>query len=499
MTPAVRMTGVVQKFGPVTALDKVDLSVAPQSIHALVGENGAGKTTLMRILYGALKPTEGVLELDGNPYAPTQQKDAIDQGVGMVSQHYSIIPELTCLQNLILGAEPGWRVVHAKAKERAQSLADQMGFSFEWDREARGIGPAQAQKLEILKLLWRNARILILDEPTALLSPEDADRLYENLSRLAQSGSTVIVVTHRLPEVLDYCQDVTVLRGGQLVGAKPVSQTNAAELTEMIVGRPVEAERPTSFEPGPPVVQVNDLTVKGTRGELALISATFEIRAGEVVGLAGVDGNGQRELFRALWGLDKPENGQILLQGQDLSKATTSERIAAGMRLVPEDRHAEAVIENWSILENGVLGLHRLPQANAEKQDIAERITTLFPTKFDRVSQPFSDLSGGNQQKVVNARSFELSPNLILAFQPTRGIDINVSELVFRRFRAFAREGHAVLVVSFDIDELIAQCDRILVINHGRITEPKSEEAKDRHAIGRLMVGAEESEARSTG
>lgn len=492
MNLAVQMTGVTQKFGPVTALDQVELQVKQQTIHALVGENGAGKTTLMRILYGALQPTFADLKLHGQPYRPATQKQAIAQHVGMVSQHYSIIPELTCLQNLMLGAEPGWTISQEKAKERAQDLAASMGFTFDWDQEARGIGPAQAQKLEILKLLWRKADLLILDEPTALLSPDDADRLYANLRQLVGQGKTVIVVTHRLPEVMRFCDEVTVLRAGRLVGSKPVSQTNPDELTTMIVGQPVHIEAPTPFEPGKILLQAQNLTVQGLRGEDALKSVSFELREGEMVGLAGVDGNGQRELFQALWGLAPAKSGQIQLEGQDATRTKTRDRIAAGLRLIPEDRHEEAVIEEWSIEENGVLGLHRLPGLTAEeKKNIANRVTTLFPTKFDNVHQPFKGLSGGNQQKVVNARAFQLSPKVILAFQPTRGIDINVSALVFKELRHFARQGGAVLVVSFDIDELLTHCDRILVINHGQVTEPAPDQARDRQAIGRLMVGAQ--------
>lgn len=491
MSLAVEMTGVTQRFGAVTALDQVDLKVKSQTIHALVGENGAGKTTLMRVLYGALHPDEGTLKLNGQPFAPKNQKDAIAHHVGMVSQHYSIIPELTCLQNLMLGDEPGWKIDQKEAQKRAEELAQQMGFQFDWNHEARDIGPAQAQKLEILKLLWRNAEIMILDEPTAMLSPEDADRLYENLLELVKQGKTVIVVTHRLPEVMRFCDDVTVLRGGKLIGSKPVFETNPDELTEMIVGRPVEVEPPTEFQPGAPILTVQDLTALGQRGDQAVKDASFELKSGELVGLAGVDGNGQRELFQALWGQAKLVSGTIILQDQDVTAQSTRDRIAQGMRLIPEDRHEEAVIEDWTIESNGLLGLQRLPGINATvRKQIADRITTLFPTKFDNVNQKFKGLSGGNQQKVVNARAFELNPKLILAFQPTRGIDINVSALVYKELRRFARDGGAVLVVSFDIDELLTHCDRVLVINHGVISEPSEAEARDRQAIGRLMVGA---------
>ncbi len=499
MSLAVEMNEVDQFFGNVMALQDVSLSVQSGHIHALVGENGAGKTTLMRILYGALKPTKAEMILNGEKYSPSSQRAAIHSGVGMVSQHYSIIPELTCLQNLMLGEEPGWKIPHSNAKQRANEISKNMGFEFDWDSQAQGIGPAQAQKLEILKLLWRRTKIMILDEPTAMLSPEDSDLLYQKLKELTTQGATVIVVTHRLPEVMQYCNEVTVLRGGKLVGHRSVSETNPEELTEMIVGRPVQIEAPGSEIPGESLLSVQNLTVKGARGDQALNSVSFNLCAGEVLGLAGVDGNGQRELFQALWGQIPVENGTITLEGVNHTNSSTRNRIQSGLRLIPEDRHEEAVVEDWSIADNAILGLQRNPELkqgpgiNQSTQiEIANRSTTRFPTKFEQIHQPLKDLSGGNQQKVVNARAFELSPKVILAFQPTRGIDINVSALVYAEFRSFIRQGGAVLVVSFDIDELLTHCDRIIVINHGEISEPPIDKARDRQAIGKLMVGGHE-------
>ncbi|MCA0360583.1 MAG: ABC transporter ATP-binding protein [Armatimonadetes bacterium] len=493
----VDLSGIVQKFGRVTALDGVALTVRKQTIHALVGENGAGKTTLMKVLYGALKPTEGKVIVEGQERHFTKPQDALAAGIGMVSQHYSIIGELTCLENLMLGAEPGWTIPFANARTKATELATQMGFSFDWDALAEGIGPAQAQKLEILKLLWRGARIMILDEPTAMLSPTDADLLFAKLHELADSGTTIIVVTHRLPEVMDHCDDVTVLRGGKLIASKPVSETNPEELTEMIVGHSVDIPAPTPATPGAVILGVSGLTVKGERGDDAVKNVSFELRGGELTGLAGVDGNGQRELFQAILGL-LPFSGSVALDGVDLTKKSTKDRLVAGIRLIAEDRHHEAVIEDWSIELNGVLGLHHtepirrgmLVSANARKE-IGEAVTNRFPTKFDRVGQRFGDLSGGNQQKVVTARAFQQNPRLILAFQPTRGIDIHVSALVFQALKEQARAGSAVLLVSFDIDEILEHCDRVLVINHGEINEPPEHLRGDRQAIGRLMVGAE--------
>lgn len=494
---AVEMTGIVVRFGSFTALHGVDLRVRPQTIHALVGENGTGKTTLMRVLYGAQRAAEGEVSLFGQRVSFRSQSEGIAAGVGMVSQHYSIIPELTCLQNLMLGAEPGTIIAQGPAQSKADRLAEQMGFSFPWHQPAEGIGPAQAQKLEILKLLWREAKILILDEPTAMLSPADSDLLYEKLKQLTRAGATVIVVTHRLAEVMEHADDVTVIREGRIAGHRLVAETNPAELTELIVGRPLPPSEREDPSLGPVRLALSGVRVKGKRGDEAVRGVDLEVRAGEVVGLAGVDGNGQTELIRAIAGLLPVDSGRIQLDGQDVTGLKTAARIRAGLRLIPEDRLHEAVIEDWSIEENAVLGLHHLPHLREGgkvrtdvKRSIADLSTQMFPTRFQSVRQRFGALSGGNQQKIVNARALAHEPGVILAFAPTRGIDINVTQLTYQKLREVARGGAAVLVVAFDLDELLAHCDRIVVIHSGEVAEPQPELARDRNAIGALMIGA---------
>lgn len=491
------MRGISKYFGSVAALENVDLTVQPGHIHAIVGENGAGKTTLMKVLYGAHPPSNGEMKLNGQPIHFRNPKEAIAAGVGMVSQHYAIIPELTCLQNLILGAEPSSIINESKAIVRANELANQMGFKFNWNQEASELSPGQAQKLEILKLLWRNAKVLILDEPTAMLAPEDADLLYAKLHELAESGSTILVVTHRLPDVMEHCDEVTVLRSGKLIDSCAVSQTNPAELAEKMIGQSVSEHSPIFCTPGETILEIKDATIKGDKGQDAVKGASFELRAGELVGIAGVDGSGQRELFHALMGL-KPASGEFLLLNKNLNALSTRERIQAGLRLVAEDRHDEAVIEPWSIADNAMLGLQRTSGIlkgqsidRNRQNELAASVTERFPTKFDNVNQPFRDLSGGNQQKVVVARALEQDPKVILAFQPTRGIDLYVADLVYQGLIKATREGAAVLVVSFDLDELMTYCDRILVMNNGILSTVPSELRHDRQAIGRLMVGAE--------
>ena len=493
------MLGVTKRFGSVTALDRVDLEVEQGAIHALVGENGAGKTTLMRVLYGALHPDEGSLEVHGKSVRFQSSREAIASGVGMVSQHYGIIPELTCLQNLILGAEGGTVLNNKTAEARAQLLAERMGFEFDWNADAATLSPAGAQKLEILKLLWREAKIMILDEPTAMLSPADSNALFESLERLALDGATIILVTHRLPEVLDHCSRVTVLRGGKRIDEKLVDETNGSELAQLIVGEAIDKYEAGAMPTlGGTVLEVQQVSAKGDRGELALKDVSLSLRAGEVLGIAGVDGSGQRELFEAIAGLIKPVGGSLRIVGAESTALGPWERIEKGLRLIPEDRHAQGVVEEWSLDENAALGLQRLrPFADKNLVDtdarkgMAGKIAERFKTKHGGLNLPMASLSGGNQQRFVAARALCLNPKLILAFQPARGLDIKGTQQVYEGIRNACRGGAAALVVSFDLDELLEQCDRIVAMNHGHLFEPEKALAKDRDAIGRLMVGAQ--------
>jgi len=497
MSFAVEMTGITHTFGSFVALEDVDLSVRAGSIHAIVGENGAGKTTLMRILFGALTPTRGQITLRGKPIQLRSAADGIAQGIGMVSQHYSIIPELTCLENLMLGAEPGMWIDLDAATHRAEMLAQRMNFHFRWERPASELSPASAQKLEILKLLWREASVMILDEPTAMLSPTDADQLYSSLQDLAREGATIIVVTHRLQEVMEFAEDVTILRGGRLISGQSVARSTIEDIAEGIVGHSLTETRKGETTTGAARVTVRDLTVLGDRGHEALKRISFQVAAGEVVGIAGVDGNGQRELFQALIGRIAPLRGTIEFDGEDVGHQPPAQRIAAGLRLIPEDRLTEGVIESWSLAENAALGLQRLPPlakgpwtVPGARAETADRITDRFQTKFTSFDQLMGSLSGGNQQRFVAGRALELNPQIILAFQPTRGLDIHGTSQVYEALRQHARAGGAVLVVSFDLDELLEQCDRIIVLNGGDLREPSLDAAMDRQAIGALMVGA---------
>lgn len=497
MSFAVELTNVSKAFGAVKALDSVSLQVRSGSMHALVGENGAGKTTLMRILYGALVGDSGTLSIDGRESKFASVREANEAGIGMVSQHYAIIPELTCLQNLMLGAEGSAVLSLSKARARAQSLAEKMDFRFDWDATADTLSPASAQKLEILKLLWRDARIMILDEPTAMLSPADSSALFESLQQLREQGATIILVTHRLPEVIDFCESVTVLRGGRWIATYPVNETNPAMLAELIVGEKLQDAPP--LEPVPPGearLEFKDLMVVGDKKQLSVNNAQMRVEAGEIVGIAGVDGSGQRELVHAILGTRKIEAGEFRVLGLD-SKSTTRARLASGLRLVAEDRLNEAVLEGWSLVENGALGLQsQAPMADGiwidrlGKEKAVKSMAERFQTKHGGIHHPISSLSGGNQQRFVAGRALYGSPNLIVAFQPARGLDLKGTADVYSGIRQACRGGAGALIVSFDLDELLEYCDRIVVMFNGQVTSPRGDRARDRETIGRLMVGA---------
>ena len=494
MPIAVSMQGISKKYGTVLALDNVSFEVEKGTIHALVGENGAGKTTLMKALYGAMIPDSGTMSLNEIPIKFHNSADAIHQGIGMVSQHYGIIGELTNLENLVLGSEGSATLKKQTMSAKATELATSMGFEFDWNAESSTLSPAGGQKLEILKLLWRESRIMVLDEPTAMLSPIDADALYESLKQLANDGATIIVVTHRITEVFEHCKRVTVLRGGIKVADHEVSDVTSSQLAEEIVGGEViHRPEPVSLAKSSIRLQIDNLSVTGEKGETAVKQVSLEVKMGQLVGIAGVDGNGQRELFHALIGVTKPMNGTFSFDGNQWDSETAATRTKEGLRIISEDRLEEGVIEDWSLYENSALGLQRLPTfSNLTKamHDEAPKMAEMFGTKHGGLGNKMGSLSGGNQQRFVAGRALLVNPQLILAFQPARGLDLNSTTKVYQEIRKACLGGACAIVVSFDLDELLDFCDRIVVMCNGEMSEPEPNESRDRKAIGQLMVGA---------
>ena len=492
------MIGISKAFGAVQALDSVNLSVEAGTIHAIVGENGAGKTTLMNVLFGAYRPDSGEIRVQGREATFGSAGAASKAGIGMVSQHYGVIPALTCLENLVLGDERGQILDRRALKAKAQEIAGSMGFSFDWDEEASSLSPAGAQKLEILKLLWRDSRIMILDEPTAMLGPSDADSLFASMVSLVERGATVILVTHRLPEVMSYCKRATVMRGGGVVADVAVAETTSRELAQLIVGpnkHIMVDERVPTTSAGDPVLEMSHVTVRSGHEVPRLSDINLIVRAGEVVGVAGVDGNGQRELIEAIAGIEHSVSGSIRFRGADLGKSATRDRLDSGISVIPENRHEEGVIESWSVEDNAALGVERVkPLSNGHwidakaKTTFAQAAANRFHTRHGGLRLPLASLSGGNQQRLIAGRALALNPKLLVAFQPARGLDLGGTADVYGAIRTQCREGMAALIVSFDLDELLEHCDRIVVLNHGVLAEPASAHSHDRQEIGRLMV-----------
>ncbi|BCW95583.1 MAG: ABC transporter ATP-binding protein [Fimbriimonadales bacterium] len=544
--PLIEMRQVTKRFGALVACDAIDLQVAAGALHAIMGENGAGKTTLMRMLYGYYAPDGGEIYLRGKRVQFRSPADAIAHHIGMVSQHYSIIPELSALDNLILGAEPtrvaGW-LDRAAARARAEQLADALEFQPDWNRPAADLSVAARQKLEILKLLWRDAEILILDEPTAMLSPRDVDTLFEVLMRLKAQGRTILLVTHKLNEALRYADCVTVLRGGRKIADSPTAAVDAQTLTRWIIGEDANAliDTESAFpraevKPAPPqpspqagreTLLLRDLYVASDRGgwevqstvapkpsgmRLTYVASersgwgvqglSLTVRAGEIVGIAGVDGSGQAELMEALAGLRPVARGEILLQGAPMHRWSTARRIQAGVRYLFDDRFRRMMAPQWSVLENAILGAQRDPdlqtlgwfKPRAVRQR-AEQLVQRFQVKIPSLRAPIVQLSGGNQQRLVIARALHGNPRLLIAYAPTRGLDIRGAQATYEAIRAACQQGMAALVIAFDLDELMEHCDRIAVLFKGTIVQEFTREAFSREAIGAAMVGATLQEA----
>ncbi|GBC93760.1 Ribose import ATP-binding protein RbsA [bacterium HR15] len=505
----VEMRGITKRFGALVANERVDLHVRAGTLHAIVGENGAGKTTLMRILYGYYQPDEGAIYLKGRRVRFTSPADAIAHGVGMVSQHYSIIPELSVLDNLMLGAEVAGAmgVLHRRAaRQRAESLARSLEFEADWNRPAAELSVAARQKLEILKLLWRNAEILILDEPTAMLSPADVQTLFEVLLRLKAEGRTILLVTHKLQEVLDYADMVTVLRGGRKVAEAPVSETDASMLTRWIIGEETQEpsnkpDRVSIAEPQraaskPPRLAIESLYVRSDRGGWGVQELGLQIAPGEIFGLAGVDGNGQQELVEALTGLRPAAQGHMRLDGVPFEKWSPAKRLHAGIRFLFDDRFRRGMIATWSVMENAILGAQRERELqrwgwlrpNAVRQR-AMQLVERFQVKVPSLRAPMTALSGGNQQRLMVARALHGQPRLLVAYAPTRGLDIRGTEATYSAIREACQQGMAALVISLDLDELMEHCDRIGVLYRGRIAKVFERDEFSREAIGAAMVG----------
>jgi general nucleoside transport system ATP-binding protein len=496
--PAIEMRGIVKRFPGVVANDGVTLSVRPGEIHALLGENGAGKSTLMKILYGLYHPDEGEILLDGEPVRFHGPRDAVEAGLGMVHQHFMLIPRFTVTENVILGSEGDALMLDRQAAEREVGrIAEEYGLRVDPRARLEELPVGMQQRVEILRALYQGSRILILDEPTALLTPQEVEELYQILERLRAGGGTIIFITHKLREVAAISDRVTVIRRGRTVGTRVTAQTTAAELAELMVGREVllTVDRPPA-QPGDVVLAVEELTVRGRGNVHAVDKLSLEVRRGEIVGICGVEGNGQTELVEAIAGLRRPESGRIVLKGRDVTGASPTTLHRAGLSYIPEDRHHRGLVLDFTLSENVLLGnLDGPPFTSGGRIDYGacDDVSRDLMVKFD-VRAPSTDttaraLSGGNQQKLIIARELFRNPDVILAVQPTRGLDVGAIEFVHKQLVHERDNGKGVLLVSFELDEVLDLSDRILVLYQGKIVGNFASGTVERSTLGLLMGG----------
>ncbi len=497
------MRGIHKRFGAVQANRGVDLQVAAGTVHAIVGENGAGKSTLMSLLYGLLQPDAGEIRIHGRPVRLRGARDAIALGIAMVQQHFMLVETLSALDNALLGAEPHWRLLPARAALRArlQALMQDSGLAVDLDATVAALPLGARQRLEILKALLRGARILILDEPTAVLSPAETAQLFATLRRLRDQGCTLLIVTHKLQEVMDLADRVTVLRAGQVVLDCAVAGTGVDALAEAMVGRRVERVAPSASAAtaGPVLLQARSLTWRDAQGRVRLQGVDLELRAGQIVGIAGVAGNGQSELLDLLAGLQAPDAGQLQLADQTFTPAAWLDprrARALGLAHVPEDRQRRGLVlpfEAWESAVLGYLGRPRYARAGWLRRAAMQAECAALMQDWDlRPPDPrqrCSGFSGGNQQKLVLAREAAARPAVLLAGQPTRGVDIGAVQHIHARLRALRDAGSALLLVSSDLDEIMALSDRVLVMQGGRIVGELPAGQCTQAALGRLMGG----------
>jgi ABC-type uncharacterized transport system ATPase subunit len=492
---------ITKRFGDVLANDRVSITVRAGTIHAIVGENGAGKSTAMRIAYGFYTADSGEIVIDGTVCRIATPHDAIARGLGMVHQHFMLVGPMTVAENIVLGAEPGSTLALdlAKAAADIRTLSSEFTLAVDPDAVVDTLSVGQQQRVELLKALYRRAQVLILDEPTGVLTPQEVDELFVILRRMREQGKTVVIITHKLSEVRAISDEVTVMRDGRTVDRLQTKDTSAAQLARLMVGRDVllRIETPPA-RPGETKLGVRGLSVRGDDRTTPLDGVSFDVRAGEIVGIAGVEGNGQTELIEALAGLVEPAklSGAVTFEGRDITRSGARSRRELGIAHIPEDRHRRGLLLEFDLAENSILGVHYrqmvapggilLDRAAIRRR--ANEIIGAFDVRPANPMLPASALSGGNQQKVIIGRELALRPRLLLVSQPTRGLDIGAIELIHRRLVALRDGGCAILLVSAELEEIMALSDRLLVIHKGRIVGEVDPKAATVEAIGLLMT-----------
>ncbi len=499
--PAVHLEGITKRFPGVVANDDVDFTVDRGTIHALVGENGAGKTTLMNVLYGLYEPTEGTVWIDGEARTFSDPADAMAVGIGMIHQHFMLVDTMSVAENVVLGDEPkkwgGLATDTARAVEETRELAERYGFDIDPTERIEEISVGEQQRVEILKTLYRGAEILILDEPTAVLTPQEVEVLFEVLEGLIAEGKTIIFITHKLGEALRAADEISVLRDGRLVGTVPAGEATEERLASMMVGRDVilEIEKPPSTR-GSALLRVDELVVEDDRGVTAVDGVGFAVHTGEIFGIAGVDGNGQTELVEAITGLRPVESGTITFDGLEVTGTPRRRRIEAGMAYIAEDRQKRSLVMEYDLRRNGLLGCQRLPAFSdgwridwGRTDAYVEDVITEYDVRPPNAAAIARSLSGGNQQKFIVGREFERDPSLVVAAQPTRGVDIGSIEFIHDRLLELRSDGKAILLVSSKLDEVSQLSDRLAVMHDGEVVAVVDPESVTEEELGLLMAG----------
>ncbi|MEX0350743.1 MAG: ABC transporter ATP-binding protein [Paracoccaceae bacterium] len=500
--PAIELRGISKAFGPVQANKDISISVRPGSIHGIIGENGAGKSTLMSILYGFYKADKGEVWINGTKTDIPDSQAAIASGIGMVFQHFKLVENFTVLENIVLGAEDGGmlRPSLAKARGELEHLAQEYELNVDPDAITEELSVGHQQRVEILKALYRQAQILILDEPTGVLTPSEADQLFRILDRLRSEGKTIILITHKLREIMEYTDTVSVMRRGEMTATVKTAETNPEHLAELMVGRKVLLrvdKKPA--QPGKPILEVEKLRVVDGSGVERVKGIDLAVHAGEIVGIAGVAGNGQSELLEVLGGM-RPGEGRVRLNGKELpltgSGSDGRARRAEHIAHVPEDRHREALIMNFSAWENSVFGYHHDARwssgpfmKNAAILEEAHQMMGRFDVRPPNPRLAAKSFSGGNQQKIVLAREIERNPDLLMIGQPTRGVDIGAIEFIHQQIVALRDQGKAILLVSVELEEILSLADRVAVMFDGHIMGERDASATDERELGLLMAG----------
>ena len=499
---AIEMLNISKFFPGVIANDNVNLRVESGEIHALLGENGAGKSTLMSMLFGLYEPNSGVIKIRGREVKIRNPNDATALHIGMVHQHFKLVHNFTVTENIVLGLEPHDRLGNLdlrSAEKRVAQLSEIYGLAVDPSVKIENITVGMQQRVEILKILYRNADILIFDEPTAVLTPQEIDELLAILRRLKAEGKTVLFITHKLREIKAAADRCTILRRGKYIDTVEVAKTTEAELAEKMVGRAVSfriEKKPP--KPGYIVLKIEGLTVIGAKGTPAVSGLSLDVRSGEVVGIAGVDGNGQSELVEAIAGLSPVHSGRVLLKNHDISKDSIRKRNESGLGLVPEDRHKHGLVLDFRVDENLILKSYRKSQYSSKLGFLkfgsivkhAETMIADYDIRAGKGPETLAkSMSGGNQQKVIVAREINLSPDLLIVSQPTRGLDVGAIEYIHRRIIQERDKGRAILLVSFELDEILGLCDRVAAISKGQVVGVLPAQEADERRIGAMMGG----------